>query len=190
MELVPWLRLSWFSRQYLITREIILKFMPFRLGQTNYRNKSVLVIRNCEMVISCLNLNFVAFIDQIQARFYPFFMSQDNRVKDAISEWDAIKAKYGDFQIIDEPSALPDVDPKRIWTEFWRQDQFISNTYVKVDEFDGEITCYYVFEKPYLEDEDSITLITTFWDDCETCFGEDEECEECAGDGSIAIEVI
>ena len=104
------------------------------------------------------------------------------------AQWDEIKTKYGDFEYIDDPAGVEGIDEKRIWTEFWRSDQFIVNTYKKVDEFDSEVTAYYIFDKPYVEEDSTITLITTAWEDCE-CEGEDEECEECEGSGTIAIEI-
>jgi hypothetical protein len=106
-----------------------------------------------------------------------------------IAKWDAVKSKYGNFEYIDEPLKVVGIDKKRIWTEFWRQDQFIENVYIEVKEFDGEISAYYVFDRPYEEPESTITLITTIWDDCE-CMGEDEECSECEGSGTIATELI
>jgi len=105
------------------------------------------------------------------------------------AQWDQIKAKYGEFEYLDDPAGVTGIDEKRIWTEFWRSDQFIVNTYKKVDEFDSEVTAYYIFEKPYEEEESTITLITTVWEDCE-CEGEDEECEECEGSGTISTDLI
>lgn len=117
-------------------------------------------------------------------------MTTDDRVEAAKDAWRELQNRYGAFEVIDDPKNLPEVDERRIWTEFWGQDQFISNTFVEVEEFDSEITSYYVFEKPYIEAEDSLNVITTFWDDCEDCGGEDEECESCEGQGTIAIDFL
>ena len=117
-------------------------------------------------------------------------MTTDDRVKVAQDAWRELQNRYGAFEVIDDPKNLSEIDIRRIWTEFWGQDQFISNTYVKVEEFDSEITSYYVFEKPYTEAEESLNLITTFWEDCEDCGGEDEDCENCEGRGTTAVEVL
>lgn len=109
-------------------------------------------------------------------------------VEAEISKWEAAKAKYGDFVYIDDPSEVIGIDRKRIWTEFWTQNQFITNVYEEVDEFDGNISAYYLFEKAYVEPEATIKLVTTFWEDCE-CEG-DADCLNCEGSGTIAIEVI
>jgi len=113
----------------------------------------------------------------------------DDVIKIEIAKWDAIKAKYGDFKYIDDPSEVIGIDQKRIWTEFWVQNQVIENSYTEVEEFDGTISAYYVFERPYEEPESTLTLITVIWNDCE-CLGEDDGCLECEGSGTIATDLI
>lgn len=105
------------------------------------------------------------------------------------AKWDSVKAKYGVFEYIDDPLEVIGIEEKRIWTEFWVQNQFIKNVYIEVKEFDETISAYYVFERPYDEPESTISLITTFWDDCD-CSGEDDECLECEGAGTVATDVI
>ena len=113
----------------------------------------------------------------------------NERIKLELAKWDEVEAKYGSFEYIDEPSEVIGIDSKRIWTEFWVQDQFIENVYKETDEFDGAISAYIVFERPYEEPESTIRLITTIWNDCD-CSGEDDECSECEGSGSIATDLI
>jgi hypothetical protein len=110
-------------------------------------------------------------------------------VKLELAKWDAVKAKYGNFVYTDDPSEVIGIDTKRIWTEFWAQDQFIENVYTEVIEFDGAISAYIVFDKPYEEPESTVRLITTIWNDCD-CSGEDEDCSECEGAGTIATDLI
>jgi hypothetical protein len=120
-------------------------------------------------------------------------MAEINSINEMYAEelaaWAKVKSIYGDFEYVDDPAAVAGIDPNRIWTEFWRTDQFIENVFVEVEEFDSEITAYYVFEKPYESPDSSITLITTVWEDCE-CEGEDEECEECEGTGNISTDLV
>ena len=106
-----------------------------------------------------------------------------------LAKWESVKKKYGDFEYIDDPLDVIGVDKKRIWTEFWVQNQIIENVYQEVKEFDGTISAYYVFERPYDEVESTITLITCIWNDCE-CAGQDDECLDCEGSGTIAHELI
>ena len=106
-----------------------------------------------------------------------------------LAKWEAVKEKYGDFEYIDDPMNVIGIDKKRIWTEFWVQNQIIENVYQEVKEFDGTISAYYVFERPYEEPESTVTLITCIWNDCE-CAGQDDECLECEGSGTIANELI
>jgi hypothetical protein len=110
-------------------------------------------------------------------------------IRNEIAKWEEVKARYGNFEYIDNPSEVIGIDKKRIWTEFWVQNQVIENVYTEVKEFDGTISAYYVFERPYEEPESTITLITTIWDDCE-CSGQDDECSECEGSGTIATDLI
>ena len=110
-------------------------------------------------------------------------------VRIEIAKWEAAKAQYGDFEYIDDPSEVLGIDKKRIWTEFWVKNQVIENVYTEVKEFDGTIPAYYVFERPYEESESTITLITTIWNDCE-CSGQDDECSQCEGSGTIATDLI
>lgn len=117
-------------------------------------------------------------------------MAMDDRVELARAQWREIEEKYGKFEVCDDPADLPDVDRNRIWTEFWRQDQYITNMFFEVDDFDGDVTSYFVFERGYTEPENSIFLTTIFWDDCEKCDGEDDDCKLCEGNGSIATDVI
>jgi hypothetical protein len=114
---------------------------------------------------------------------------RSEELRRAQSMWAHLKTKYGDFQYIDDPSDLPNVDKKRIWTEFWSENQFIVNKFEEVEEFDDEITSYFVFERPCEEVEGSLTVLTTLWIDCE-CEGEEDECESCSGAGSIPIELV
>lgn len=109
-------------------------------------------------------------------------------VENEIKKWEAVKAKYGNFEYIDDPSEVIGIDRKRIWTEFWTQNQFITNVFEEVDEFDGNISAYYLFERAYEEPESTVKLVTTFWEDCE-CEG-DADCEDCEGEGTIATDVI
>ena len=110
-------------------------------------------------------------------------------IKIEIAKWESIKAKYGDFEYIEDPLAVSGIDRKRIWTEFWLQNQVIENVYEEVKEFDGTVSAYYVFERPYEEPESTITLITCIWEDCD-CLGEDDECSECEGSGSIPTDLV
>lgn len=110
-------------------------------------------------------------------------------IKVELAKWDAVEARYGDFKYIDDPSEVLEIDKKRIWTEFWAQNQFIENVYVEVKEFNGAISAYFVFEKPYEEPESTIRLLTTIWNDCE-CSGEDDNCPECEGEGTIATDLV
>ena len=114
----------------------------------------------------------------------------DQRIKSAQADWEEAQEKYGAFEVVDNPSDLTEVDSRRVWTEFWTKDQFITNIYLEVEDFDGEITSYYVFERPYNEPEESIRLTTTFWDDCESCDGAGNDCAECDGRGSIPLDVL
>ena len=114
----------------------------------------------------------------------------DQRIKSAQADWEEVQEKYGTFLVVDNPSDLPEVDQRRIWTELWTKDQFITNIYLEVEDFDGEITSYYVFERPYNESEESIRLTTTIWDDCESCDGAGNDCAECEGRGSIPVDVL
>ncbi len=100
-----------------------------------------------------------------------------------------VKAKYGDFKYIDNPLEVVGIDRKRIWTEFWVKDQFIENTFTEVDEFDGTVSAYIIFEKPYEEPESTLRLLTTIWEPCD-CSGEDDDCNECEGAGTIATDLI
>ncbi len=117
-------------------------------------------------------------------------MAIDDRVVTARSQWEEIRDKFGSFEVIDDPAELPEVDKRRIWTEFWRQDQYITNMFLPVDDFDGEVTSYFVFERPCMDPENTIFLTTVFWDDCSECDGEDEDCVACEGNGSIAVDVL
>jgi len=80
------------------------------------------------------------------------------------------------------------IDRKRIWTKFWTQNQFITNFFEEVDEFDGSISAYCFFEKAYEELESTVKLVTTFWEDCD-CEG-DADCLDSEGAGTIAATVI
>lgn len=116
-------------------------------------------------------------------------MGIEERFQAEIEKWQAAELKHGKFTYIDDPAEVKNIEINRIWTEFWRTDQFISNEYIKVDSFDGSISAYYVSELPYTEPEGSISLITTFWEDCEDCGAEDEDCETCQGAGTIPVDV-
>lgn len=121
---------------------------------------------------------------------YSLYMPMDKRVEVARAQWREIQEKYGNFVVVDDPADLPAVEKNRIWTEFWRQDQYITNLFFEVDDFDGDVTSYFVFDRCYSEPENSIFLTTVFWDDCEDCDGDDEECATCEGNGSIAVDVL
>jgi hypothetical protein len=110
------------------------------------------------------------------------------RELEEIAKWAQITKKYGDFLILEDPADIKGIDPKRVWTESWSGDQVISNQIIEVEEFDTDITSYYLFEKPYTEPEGSILLVTTIWEDCD-CEG-DEDCPECEGEGSLAIDIV
>jgi hypothetical protein len=116
-------------------------------------------------------------------------IGSNESLEDELTKWEVVKAKYGDFQYVDDPSEVIGIDKKRIWTEFWVQDQFIENVYTEVKEFDGAISAYIVFEKPYDEPESSMRLLTTIWEDCD-CSGEDDDCADCEGAGTVAIDLI
>jgi hypothetical protein len=115
--------------------------------------------------------------------------NNDELIRFELAKWNAVKAKYGDFKYIDDPLEVLGIDEKRIWTEFWVKNQVIENVYTEVKGFDGTISAYYVFERPYEEPESTVTLITTIWDDCE-CYGQVDECSDCEGTGNIATDLI
>ena len=110
------------------------------------------------------------------------------RLQEEIEKWTQITKKYGDFVVVEEPVDIKGIDPKRVWTEVWTGDQVISNRLIEVEEFDSDITSYYVFEKAYSEREGSLVLVTTIWEDCD-CDG-NEDCPKCEGEGSLAIDVV
>lgn len=116
-------------------------------------------------------------------------MSEKEYVRKEAEAWKKIREKYGSCTYIDDVSQLKEIDPKRIWTEYWRTDQYITNDFSEAQELDGELTGYYVFERPYEEPRGTLFLVTTFWEDCQECKGEDDECDKCEGRGSIAIDV-
>lgn len=105
-----------------------------------------------------------------------------------ISKWTEITRKYGDFVIVDSPADIKGIDPKRVWTEIWLTHQVIVNRIIEVEEFNTEISSYYVFDEPYIEPEDSLLLVTTIWEDCDC--GGDEGCSECEGQGSFATDIV
>jgi hypothetical protein len=113
---------------------------------------------------------------------------KNSRVREEISRWTQITKKYGDFLVIENPTDIVGIDPKRVWTEIWLVHQVIINRIVEVEEFNSEITRYFVFEKPYSEPEGSLLLVTTIWEDCD-CEG-DDDCPECEGMGTLAIDIV
>jgi hypothetical protein len=113
---------------------------------------------------------------------------KSTREREEISKWTQITKKYGDFVIVDNPADIKGIDPKRVWTEIWLVHQVIVNRIIEVEEFNTEISSYYVFEKPYIELEGSLLLVTTIWEACDC--GGDEDCSECEGQGSVATDLV
>jgi hypothetical protein len=108
--------------------------------------------------------------------------------REEISKWTLITKKYGTFVIVDNPADIKGIDPKRVWTEIWLVHQVIVNRIIEVEEFNSEISSYYVFEKPYSEAEGSLLLVTTIWEHCDC--GGDEDCPDCEGQGSVATDLV
>jgi hypothetical protein len=103
--------------------------------------------------------------------------------------WHETIKEFGNYQIIEDATQLRGIDSDRIWTHYSRTDQFICNTFSESEIGDEEVINYFVFERPYSNEEKTINLVTTFWEDCD-CEGEEEECKKCEGAGTIPFDVI
>ena len=116
-------------------------------------------------------------------------MQDSEEFKEAVEAWRSITERYGEHKRVDNLDVLDEIDPRRIWTEYWRDDQYITNEFFRVEELDAEVTSYYVFERPYIEPEGTIYLTTTLWEECD-CGGDNAECEDCQGFSSKSIDVM
>ena len=105
--------------------------------------------------------------------------------------WKEIIKEFGNYQIIEEESQLVEIDANRIWTHYSGSgsNDFILNKFSELEIGDGEVINYFIFERPYSKRNEPIYLTTTFWEDCE-CEGEEDECEQCEGKGTIPFDVI
>jgi hypothetical protein len=102
--------------------------------------------------------------------------------------------KYGTPTRVDSVD-ISSVNPHQVWTEWWRDGQFIVNGYTPVEEGIGGVWGYYITPNPWSSDPGSETVITVIWQDCYDCdvTGETEdggECPACEGSSIVPISFI
>ena len=106
------------------------------------------------------------------------------RIKEAKEAWVTALQNYGNFRIVYGYETLEGLNKRLIWTEGpYADDEYITNEFLEIDD-----RCFYVFEKPYTENEGDLVLYTTLNIDCD-CLGNSSDCNICEGDGvTIRIE--
>ena len=115
-------------------------------------------------------------------------MGNKEKIIQAESEMKDWISKYGKPEKYESYGDVSKFDPKRIWSEIWVQDQFVTNQII----LDETATSYFVTPNPYSEADGLITVVTTIWEDCDICSQADEvdeDCEICEGSGSYATDI-
>jgi len=95
-----------------------------------------------------------------------------------------------------EVEKLAGIDENLVWSEFWGENThyICTGKTLATEDKRGDLTLYYVSEKPWVGERSHYLDIHTSADlSCDSCDGEGEdsdgdECEDCEGDGYATID--